>query len=385
MEIKQIYDYVNTATKETLGETVVVNEDLSNLVDIGTQVFNANSQDRYVHALMDRVGKAIFVSRAYTGIAPSIMMDGWEYGSVLNKISGQLPEPSVNESWELKDGQSYDPHVFHAPKGIISKFWNKYVTFDVDMSFTEDQLKSAFTSAYEMNKFLGMLFTLVENAMIVAMDKLKLSTIASMISETIFADYAGAAITTKSGVKAINLLKLYNDTYNKQLTQDTALADKDFIRFAAYQIKLVSDRLTTYSTTFNIGKQQRFTPKDLQHIILLSNFANSADIWLQSETFHNELTKLPNAERVNYWQGSGTDWSFGQVSKIDVKDGQGNTTSLSGILGVIFDKYALGVNNMKRKVTSEYTANAEFFTNFYKYKAQYFNDLNENFVVFFIA
>lgn len=388
MEIKQIYEFVNGATAEALGESVVVNEDLSNIVSIGDEVFNANAMDKYVKALVNRIGKVIFVNRVYQGSAPSVMMDGWEYGSVLQKVSANLPDARVNETWELEDGQSYDPHIFHKPKGVKAKFYNEYVTFEIDMSFTEEQLKMSFSNATELNGFISMLYTNVDNSMTVKIDELIRRTINNMIAETIYADYMAEGLNTKSGVKAINLLWLYNNTVNagnELLTVDKAITDPEFIRFAAYRIKLTHDRMRTMSTVFNVGAQPRFTPTDLSHIVLLSDFASAADIYLQSDTFHNELTKLPTAEVVTYWQGSGNDFSFNEVSKIDVKSSGNHTVVTTGILGVMYDRWALGVSNVNRKVTSQYTPNAEFFTNFYKYRAGYFNDLNENFVVFFIA
>lgn len=388
MEIKQVYDFVNLATQEALGMGVVVNEDLSNIVSIGEQIFNANAMDKYVKALVNRIGKVIFVNRVYQGSAPSVMMDGWEYGSVLQKVSAALPDARVNETWELEDGQSYDPHIFHKPKGVVAKFYNEYVTFEIDMSFTEEQLKMSFNNATELNGFISMLYTNVDNSMTVKVDELIRRTINNMIAETIFADYQIAPLSSKSGAKAINLLYLYNNTVNAgntPLTVDKALTDTDFIKFASYRIKLTHDRMRTMSTVFNVGEQPRFTPTDLGHIVLLSDFASAADTYLQSTTFHNELTKLPTAEVVTYWQGSGTDFSFDEVSKIDVTSAGGHSVDTSGIIGVMFDRWALGVSNVQRKVTSQYTPNAEFFTNFYKYKAGFFNDLNENFVVFFVA
>ena len=388
MQITQVYDFVNTATREALGTEVVVAEDLSNIVTVGEAVFNANAMDKYVKALVNRIGKVIFVNRVYQGSAPSVMMDGWEYGSVLQKVSTGLPEAKINETWELEDGQSYDPHVFHKPKGIVVKFYNEYVTFEVDMSFTEDQLKMSFTSAAEMNGFISMLYTSVENKMTVSIDELIRRTINNLIAETIYDDYQGAEINTKSGVKAINLLYQYNNTVNKggtPLTVDKALSNLDFIKYAAYFIKLTHDRMRTMTTLFNIGDQPRFTTQDYSKIVLLSDFSSAADVYLQSDTFHNEFTKLPTAETVTYWQGTGKDFDFGSVSKINVKSDQNHQVEATGILGVMFDRWSLGVANVSKKVTSQWTPNAEFFTNFYKYKAGFFNDLNENFVVFFIA
>ena len=388
MNVNQVYAFVNEATKEALGQEAVLNEDLSNIVSVGEAIFNANAVDNYVKALVNRIGKVIFVNRVYQGSAPSVMMDGWEYGSVLQKISAGLPDAKVNETWELEDGQSYDPHVFHKPKGVTVKFYNDYITFEVDMSFTEEQLKESFTNATALAGFVSMLYTNVDNTMTVKIDELIRRTINNMIAETIYDDYQGAGLSTKSGVKAINLLYLYNNSVNAggtALTVAKAITDPAFIKFASYMIKLTHDRMRTMSTLFNVGKQPRFTPSDLCHIALLSDFASSADVYLQSDTFHNELTKLPTAETITYWQGSGNDFAFDSVSKIDVKSSQNHTVTTTGILGVMFDRWALGVSNVNRKVTSQWTPNAEFFTNFYKYKAGFFNDLNENFVVFFIA
>lgn len=387
MKMTQIYDFVNEATKEALGAETVVAEDLSNIVALGDAIFNANAMDKYVKALVNRIGKVIFVNRVYGGSAPSVMMDGWEYGSVLQKVSGSLPEARVNETWELVDGQSYDPHIFHQPKGTVVKFYNDYVTFEIDMSFTEEQLKCSFVSASDMNGFISMLYTNVENSMTVKLDELIRRTINNFIAETIFDDYGSENLNSKSGAKAINLLYLYNQTVAEadKLTTANCMSNPDFIRYAAYIIKLTHGRMRAMSQIFNVGEQPRFTPTDFSHIVLLEDFASGADIFLQSNTFHNELSALPTAETVPYWQGSGTGFGFTDVSKVNVTSAGGHTVNTSGVLGVMFDRWALGVNNVSRKVTSQWTPNAEFFTNFYKYKAGFFNDLNENFVVFFVA
>lgn len=378
MDIKQVYEFVNTATQEALGESVIVNEDLSNIVDVGNAIFNANAMDHYVKALVNRIGKSIFVNRAYQGSAPSVLMDGWEYGSVLQKVAMGLPEATENETWELQNGQSYDPHVFHAPKGVIAKYYIKYVTFEIDMSFTETQLKCSFNSLTEMNGFISMLYTQVENSMTVKIDELIRRCINNMIGETLH---------TNNKARAIDVLALYKAAHpsDTTITKATAMSNPDFIRFAAYIIKLTHGRMRAMSTIFNEGDQPRHTPTDYSHIVLLEDFASGADVFLQSNTFHDKLSALPTAETVPYWQGSGDGFGFNDVSAINVKTTEGNTVEQDGILGVMFDRWALGISNVDRKVTSQWTPNAEFFTNFYKYKAGFFNDFNENFVVFYMG
>lgn len=384
MEVKQICDIVNGATQEILGESVLLKEDLSNIVDIGTEVFNASSVDNYVKSLVNHIGRVVFVNRKYSGRAPSVLMDSWEYSSVLQKITMELPEATENESWELVDQSSYDPNVFTKPK-VSTKFFNKRTTFEIPMSITEMQVKESFSNPEQLNGFVSMIYNAIDKSMTVKTDALIMRTINNMIAETVYSEYGAANINSKSTVKAINLLYLYNQEYSKSLTAAKALKDPEFIRYAAYIIGMTASRLGTISTLFNIGGKDRFTPSDMLHIVMLADFKKSADVFLQSTTFNEEYTKLPNAEVVPYWQGSGTGYDFTDTGKVYVKTASGHDETVTGVLTVMFDRDALGVTNFNRRVTTNYNPKAEFYNNWYKADAGYFNDLNENFVVFFVA
>ena len=387
MLVTQIYEIMNGVTSEILGDSAVVNEDLSNIVDIGTEIFGATSVDNFVRSLVDKVGKCVFVARPYAGSAPSVLMDSWEFGSVLQKISADLPDAEECESWNLEDGTSYDPNVFYSPK-VSAKFFSKRVTFEVPMSFTELQVKSAFNSAEELNSFISMLYNAVDKAMNVKLDALVMRTINAMTGETIHAEYGADNLNSKSTVKAVNLLYEYNNGPNygqSALTASKALTNPDFIRFAVKQMNIIRARMGKISDLFNIGGKARFTPVDLMKTVMLSDFKESADVYLQSDTFHDEYTRLAPADVVPYWQGSGTDYAFNSISKIDVVTPSGDTVQATGILAVMFDRDALGVANMNRRTTSNYNPKAEFYSNWAKMDAGYFADLNENFIVFFIA
>ena len=385
MKVEQIYSLMNTVTGEILGKGDIVKEDLSNVVDVGTEIFNQSSVDNYVKSLVNHIGKVIFVNRPYAGNAPSVLMDGWEFGSVLEKIQADIPEAVENESWDLTDKQEYKQDIFYKPS-VSAKFFNKRVTFEVAMSFTDRQVKESFSSAEQLNGFLSMLYNSVEKSMSIKIDSLIMRTINNMIAETIKSDYAGSLtdLSQKSGVKAVNLLYLYNQKYNKTLTAEQAITDADFIRFASYTISLYKDRLSKISTLFNVGRKERFTADEYLHTILLSDFVSACGVFLQSNTFNKEMVALPNAERVPYWQGSGTDYSFAKTSDINVTCASGEDIAVSGVIGVMFDRDSLGVSNLNRRVTTNYNAKAEFYNNYYKFDAGYFNDLNENFVVFFM-
>ena len=409
MEVKQIYTLINSVSKEVLGKTDIVQEDLTGIVDLGKEVFNQSAVDNYVKSLVNHIGKVIFVNRPYAGKVPSVLMDAWEFGSVLEKISADVPEAEENDTWNLTDGQTYSQDVFHKPT-VSAKFFNSKVTFEVPVSITERQVKESFSNAAQLNGFISMIYAAVEKSMTIKADALIMRTINNMIAETVLADaqafgataagdMAGADLASASTARCVNLLKLYNDKYfpadlplpgepapqnPNALTAAKAITDPDFIRFASYVMGTYADRLQSISTVFNVGKKERFTPKDMLHVVLLSDFAKAAQTYLYSDTFNRGDVLLPKAETVPFWQGSGQNYEFASTGNINIKESGGKAVEISGVLGVMFDRDALGVCNLDRRVTTNYNAKAEFFNNYYKFDAGYFNDTNENFVVFFI-
>ena len=390
MEVKQIYTLLNSVSNEVLGRTDIIQEDLTGIVDMGTEVFNANAIDNYVKSLVNHIGKVVFVNRPYMGKVPSVLMDSWEFGSVLEKISADIPQAQENKSWELTDGEEYSQDVFYKPK-VSAKFFNSRVTFEVPVSITEKQVKDSFSDAAQLNGFISMIYAAVEKSMTIKSDALIMRTITNMIAETINAEGEKFGkvpdYSTASTVRSVNLLKLYNDSIKPTtaLTAAKAITDPEFIRFASYTMGLYADRMQSISTLFNVGGKERFTPKDMLHVVILSDFAKAAQTYLYSDTYNKDQVLLPNAETVPYWQGSGSQYNFADNGRVNVKSSTAHDVSISGVIGVMFDREALGVSNLDRRVTTNFNAKAEFFNNYYKFDCGYFNDTNENFVVFFIA
>jgi hypothetical protein len=386
MKVTQIYSLVNSATSQILGENTVLNEDLSNIVDVGKEVIDNDNVDNYVKKLVNHIGKVVFTDRLYSGSAPSVLMDSWEYGSILEKVSAEMPEATESDSYKLVDGQDYSPDVFYQPS-VSAKFFNSKVTFEIPLSFTERQVKESFSNKEQLNGFLSMLTTAVENAMTVKTDALIMKTINNMVGDTLHADLEsdGVLDTSTTGVKAVNLLALYNAEYGKTLEADKVLSNPDFIRYATYIMGLYSDRMQKISTLFNVGGKERFTNPDRLNTVLLSDFGKASNVFMSADLYNRDSVALPKHETVPFWQGSGTTYGFADTSRINVKTSNGNTVDVNGVIGVMFDKEALGVSNLDRRVTTNYNPKAEFYTNFYKFDAGYYNDQNENFVVFFVA
>jgi len=378
MKVTQIHDIMNTVTSEVLGKESPVAEDLSNIVDVGKEIIDADKVDNYVNKLVHHIGKVEFSNQKYSGNAKSVLMDSWEYGSILQRIDAELPEAYENETWNLVDGQSYDPNVFHQPK-VSSQFFDNKVTFEIPISFAEKQVKDSFSDKTQLNGFLSMLTNQVDTSMTIKLDSLIMRTINN---------YIGNVLDKGNPNTSINLLKLYNDRTGKTLTVKDCLTDSGFLRFANFVINTYVDRISRISTLFNIGGKERFTNIENKDLILLTDFVNSSKVFLQADVKHNELTGVTNFDTVPYWQGSGDSFKFDDISAINVKVNNGTSTGKavkkSGVIGVLFDRYSLGVTNLDKRVTTNFNPKAEFYTNFYKSDSGYFNDFNQNFIVFYV-
>lgn len=378
MEVTQIAEIVNLTTAEVTGTEAVENVDLNSVVEMGSEVLdNDKLIDNYVKTLIDHIGKVVFVNRPYTGSTPSVMMDSWEYGAILEKIQYEgLPEAEDNDSWELEDGRSYDPNVFYKPQ-VSAKFYSERRTFDIPMSFAQRQVKSAFSGAAQVQAFFAMIETAISNGMTVKMDSLVQLTLANAIA-TVYNN------RVTNPVQYYPLVTMYvAATGDNTVTASNALVKPEFCRWASMTMRRVVARMRKLSTLFNAGGKYRHTPADRLHLILHSDFTAAAEAYLYSDTYHNEFVKLPKAEEVAFWQGSGTGFAWEDTSKIVVTpSGSDVPTTVNDVLGIAWDRDALGVTNLDRRVTTNWNPKAEFTNNWYKFDAGYFNDMNENIAVF---
>ena len=379
MVIKQVAEFLNDAVHEVLGEEAVVQEDLSNIVDLGKQITSLESwNDKIIKSLVNRIGKTIFVDRPYSGDFPSLYMDSWNYGSIMGKYYTELKEAYVNMSWELENDVEYSQDTFYGiPAG--AKFFNKMVTHEVRQSIPDYQLFASFSSASEMAKFLSMIQTHVTNTLVLQNSILAHRTVTRFMAEI---------LTNGSSLQKVNLLSEYNTLAGTNLSVAEALKTAEFIRYAVRRIKQVSMYMTRYSVKWNVGGKQRFTPLDRQRIFYLDDFASAIGIYLYNapNQFATDFLKLPSGDHVASWQGTGEDYSFASLSSINVSgDGLTNAVSQSGIVALLVDEYAMGICNEKARTNAHHNEAADFTNYWHKRDARYFNDPDENGVLFYVA
>jgi len=397
IKIKQLAAVLNGTlnaagiVNQVTGEAVVAMEDLSDIVDIGETVLSYTSQsnvnfDNFMKKLIDQVGKIMFVDRTYTSQAPDILKDGWEYGSILQKVRCEVPDARDNTTWDLFNypkagGEAYpDPFELSKPRAE-AKFFNSKATYEVPITLTDFQLRESFQNASQFGSFIAMIENRIKMKMTLCNDGLIMATIANLIGQNLNAG------------RGINLLSTYNTATGSTLTAAKALTNKEFLRFAAATIGKYKKYLAVASTAYNDGSYLTFTPADRLKFIANTEFAKALDAYLYSDTYNEEFVKLDGYSEVAFWQGtSGTNAGdeAGRL-KIDVEiadstaqDGKKEVTQ-DGILAVMFDDEAAAVCNQNFRVTSQYNGRGEYTNYFYKWDAMYMNDIQENNVVFYIS
>lgn len=390
MKVEKIAGIVNNMYQEYTGGSEILVDDMTKVVDKGREMLGAMDIENFTRKLIDHVGRMVFVDRVYGGDAPNVRKDGWQYASIMEKVQCDKIDATEDNSWDLQNGVAYtDGFKFKAPS-VSAKFYNSKVTYKVQISYTRMQVESAFDNASQVNAFFSMIENKINNEFTIWEDSLIMGTINTMIASTVLNEFPETEdYSTVSGVKAINLLKLYNDAFGTDLDPEAAVKDKEFIRFASYEVAIKPKQMNRMNSLMNIGGKDRFTPRDRLHVVLLDRFMKAAEVYLESDTFHNNLVALPNAETVAAWQAIGDDFSFSKVSEINVKvkgaDGEDKTVHFTGVLGVMFDDDCLGLYNQHKETTTQYIPSDRFFNSFYFEDCSYWNDENEQFVVFYVA
>ena len=376
--VNQIFNIVNDVAKQTFGEKAISVVDTSTLVALGDAVLKSDENtENFTNTLVDRIGKTVFSTRAYTtDNAEGMVREPFEYGCILQKIYVDLPDAKENNSWEIGKG-NYTPTFAPVIKPALKqKLFNKQTTWEIDVTIPDFMLRTAFTSATEMAVLIDAIFTSMENMMQIALENNKNLTRANFIA---------SKLHSNKPCGAINLLHLYNTLTSQTLTVDACMRDLGFLKWSTQQINLWAKRLSKMSTLFNDEGYKRFTPQSDLIVNVLQDYDSAINSYLQSDTYHNEMTKIASSySTVPYWQGSGLNYTFADTSKIDVKIDETTTITETGILAVMYDRDAMGVTITERRGTTQRNNKDEYTDYFNKATYGYFNDLSENGIVFYV-
>lgn len=377
---EQAVKVANSLTQQALGEEAVQVTDLSNIAEVGQSIVNAMGYEAFLKTLPDHIGRVQMADRIYKAESYGILQDAWMFGSIKEKIDVDLMEASEAMAWKLVDGQSYDPNVFVAPTAHVD-FWNTYTPLEVKYSRARKQTESAFSNGDNWMAFLTMIANKALNSKAVIIEDFARATIVARMAENV-----------KAGKNVINVLSLYNTAYNSGADATAATFasiqnDPVFWRFFSDIYTQIKRDMTKMSTMYNLSGRYRFTPADRQLCYLMDWADAKFNRFLQSDTFHNELTSLGNFHGINFLQGTGTTpLDYASRSEFNVVPASGGAAvKQTGVLGAIQDVQAAVIDREREQTRVHYNPDNDTDKTYLEWMAGQHIDNGENCVIFVAA
>ena len=365
----QIYTIVNAVTEQSMGGSPITAIDTASLVALGNAVLSSQSNtEGWLNTLTQRIGSTIISYRMYSSDLSLLVADDMTMGAILQKIKVDMPTAIEDVSTQLQDGESIDMFIVSKPT-VHEKLFVKRTPYDMMVTIQRKWIKEAFTSVEAMGAFFNAVFGEVRNALELAQENLARLAIANYIAQT------GAN-------QRIHLLTEYQTASGQTVTKAHALTDEGFLRFAMGRMRTISKRMRTMSTLYNKEEMQRHTPLEMQRFITLIDFMSAMETQVEYKAFNTEYVSKAVDIEVPYWQGA----EVGKEDSINLTiEGSEEAVEISGIVGLIVDRDALGTFRKEEEVaTTPYNARGKYYNQFYSMNDLYFNDLSENGVVFLL-
>lgn len=377
--VSQIKNIINDSVKDALGKTNGVTQvDTTDVVSMGKAIAQYNLYEGFFGALVNRIVRTVIFVRTYEGSNRSVLRDEHEYGAFVQKVYYTMPDAVDNPTWDIPDGNNdykqASPYDVEGTVSISALIYGGKGTWSIEIVRPVEQIKTAFMDESSMMSFIDGIYLTVENAFKFEEERLVAQAVNTAMASVI------------DNGRARNLLAEYNTKYSQNLTVDTALVSADFLKYASKEINRTIENMGKMSTIYNNGGYNTFTSKDNMVVELLSEFATATDMYLQSDTFHDELTKLPNFERVPFWQSSGQGFAFADCSKINIDhDDFTNAVEQGGIIGFVHDIENVACYFGNRRSWEIFNPRSEVVVHGEKAEKGYAVDNNANAVVFYIA
>ena len=389
MKPNQIAKLLNSLDKQRTGITTILEEDLSNCVEFGKEweQLDVENQHKNYAQLVQLVGHIEIAAREYARDLPLKPKSFIEYADVVERIYQSVPDFSEVET-SLVNGQSYDDGVYNGTD-VSTIFFNERSTYKIQWSKALQGLNQSFRSADDVINFWDGVQIEVRNTIHDGNYDCQMSGLLNMIAETIYDETQGLDLANKTGIRAVNVLKIYNDKMDEanKLTIDDVKNDPDFERFFSQIVREYVKRLSDRQTAFNMGHLKRRTPKEKMNLILIDDVLTAMDTYLYSDTKHEKYVLMPEAKTVLSWEGVKSDsglFDFRSLTEVNVKNSLGHAVK-ANVLGVLMDDDACFVASGNYRAYSKPIYSGEFINYWNYFDTKICNNKNENFVVFYVA
>lgn len=392
MDIKNIHTAIVNGISQFMGaeymtaaDGTIKPLDTAMIVDVGKQAAAADAGlDNVFKAMVTQLGILDIQNEIYRTEFPSMFIKNYEWGGYLERVYFDPLETFDDPMYNLVAGRDYskEEHTYYQPK-IKAKLYTEAKPIVTPISRTFDQIKDAFTGLSQLESFLSAVSVEVENT-----NALLLDAMAHALAS------AGVAISDKGTGTARHLVTemIAKGILATGATAADVLHNENALAYCYAEIAKVRKYMTRRTKAFNNGAIPVFG--NTIHAAILYDFIKDAETYLKRVSFNKEESDFGEYDTVTMWQGvtdSNGDFTFNQLSTIsiaadpDEKLGIGTEAyTKSNCIGLLYDWRALGICPYREKVTSNYTASADFTNTYHHRLINWIIDANYSMVAFFL-
>lgn len=364
LNFEQVSTVLTSIVKQATGQTVLTPTDTGSFTSVAQMALRAD-RDSVMNAISNVLARTIFSIRPYSAKMTGLMFDTFRWGAMMRKLSiadsDWADDPAykwpalfdVTQTPPTGDGQAIDPWTIKKPNVLQTNFYGASVYFD-EMTIFEDQLETAFQGPEQLGSFLSLLMTNLSNRLELSNEGIRRGLVANAI---------GAVIDENNTDRVVHLLTEYNTATGQSFTATSIYEPANFAPFMKWvysRVAQISDLMTEMSTKFQTvitGKPVlRHTPQQDQRVYLYSPTRHDIDARVLADTFHDSYLKYADVESVNYWQSINTPDSINvtpaYTSTAGVLVTPGSAVSQGSIFGIMFDRDAMGMTLLDRRVLS---------------------------------
>ena len=349
MGATQIYSIVNTIA-QNIGYTGATVVDASSFAAFAASGITGSVEDVY-STLYDLIGKTVIAIDEAEDEERGIVVDAFEYGSILQKLSFTNQNAQSNSDYDIQNPEN--PYAVLGKSGVVQKFFEQTIpTFAWEDVSYQKQLREAFHTPETLAGFTDALFTRMRNAYKIAKLGLADNAIAALLA-SIYSDTNDMNYSRR----VRSLLTEFTGTYTQfaGLTADEALITPEYLEYIRKVIITDQKNLNRMTHLYNtIGASGSEVPIDRRTKIDELNLDISLNLstsyqkyW--GDTFNDEYVQFPKHNEI-------VNWGIATVpDEVVVSiDGGQTTITITDILGAMYDKDAVVATMDRTRFVSKY-------------------------------
>lgn len=357
------------------------------LVDIGRDIDELGTTEKFTKAIVSLMAKFECTTLGYEMMFNDIVVDRIEWGGFVQRAKIDIADVYDDPMSAPVNKQSYAEleHTFFQPK-VTAKVYEEGKDLMIPISISAEILKESFKGWDALNGFLSQIRESVRETRDMVLDSWANVLVNSAIAESCKVTNTEIKLKTMAvadGVAGVSA----KDTPEK------LLLNKDFLAYASEKIGIIRSNMKARTDVYNnkslsVGAIQ-------QNAYFLTPFIKARMNGLLADTYNRDERDIGNFVEIPRWQAvkgetaDTTPFGFSEASSISFsadttnKLGLGvDAVTLNNIIGVVFDKRALGICAFREKMTTNYTASADFWNEYLHLLINFILDTDYNIVAF---